>query len=208
MFRLGPGEVLRIALKNYEKLGIRSPVTKPSSQARPKGSTEIARAMPGPDKDGELGLADGRLYRFGHFLLDARRRTVSANGDLVALTPTAFDLLLFFVQNPHRLIAKEELLQAVWGRRVVEEGNLAQYISHLRKALGENPDHPGLIATIARKGYQFTGDVTLIDAADVAAYAEARSSATGSPGPSAPPAQASAATQTTTKPLPRPRSLV
>ena len=68
------------------------------------------------------------------------------------------------VQNPNRLIPKEELLNAVWGDTFVEEGNLTQYISHLRKALGDASEQSRLIVTIARKGYQFTADVTVAEA--------------------------------------------
>jgi DNA-binding response OmpR family regulator len=67
-------------------------------------------------------------YRFGHFVLDRRRRTLSRAGSPVFLTPKAFDVLTFLVQNPNRLVTKEELLQAVWGDTFVEEGNLTQYI--------------------------------------------------------------------------------
>ena len=107
------------------------------------------------------------LYRFGQFVLDPGRRTVSRADSPVSLTPKAFDVLLFLVQNPNRLVTKEELLQAVWGDTFVEEGNLKQYISHLRKALGANSEDARLIVTIARKGYQFTGDVTVAEAADI-----------------------------------------
>jgi DNA-binding winged helix-turn-helix (wHTH) protein len=56
------------------------------------------------------------------------------------------------------------LLQAVWGDTFVEEGNLKQYVSHLRKAMGDNSEDTRLIVTIARKGYQFTADVTAYQA--------------------------------------------
>ncbi len=108
------------------------------------------------------------LYRFGQFALDSRKRTVSRADSPVSLTPKAFDVLLFLVQNPNRLVTKEELLQAVWGDTFVEEGNLTQYISHLRKALGDNSEDTRLIVTIARKGYQFTADVTVAEAAESA----------------------------------------
>jgi TolB-like protein/DNA-binding winged helix-turn-helix (wHTH) protein/tetratricopeptide (TPR) repeat protein len=106
------------------------------------------------------------LYRFGRFSLDSRKRTLSCADSPVPLTPKAFDVLLFLAQNPNRLVTKEELLQAVWGDTFVEEGNLAQYISHLRKALGDNPEDTRLIVTIARRGYQFTADVTVPEAKD------------------------------------------
>ena len=116
------------------------------------------------------------LYRFGQFALDSRKRTLSRADSPVSLTPKAFDVLLFLAQNPNRLVTKEELLQAVWADTVVEEGNLTQYISHVRKALednshGDNPEDMRLIVTIARKGYQFTGDVTVAEAADTAKQA-------------------------------------
>ena len=52
------------------------------------------------------------LYCFGEFVLDSRRRSLSRMDSNVALTPKAFDVLLFLVQNPNRLVTKEELLQA------------------------------------------------------------------------------------------------
>src|SRR6266446_6751115 len=117
-----------------------------------------------------------KSYRFGQFVLDPGRRTLSRADSHVSLTPKAFDVLLFLVQNPNRLVTKEELLQAVWGDTFVEEGNLTQYISHLRKALGDNSENPCLIVTIARKGYQFTADVTVDDAAGTAIQAAVQAS--------------------------------
>lgn len=119
-------------------------------------------------KSRDLSSADGYLYRFGEFALDSRKRTLSRADSLVSLTPKAFDVLLFLVQNPNRLVTKEELLQAVWGDIFVEEGNLTQYISHLRKALSDNSEDARLIVTIARKGYQFTGNVSVTEAAGAA----------------------------------------
>src|SRR5579864_2932040 len=111
------------------------------------------------------------LYRFGEFVLDPGRRTLSRADSPVSLTPKAFDVLFFLARNPNRLVTKEELLQAVWSDTFVEEGNLTQYISHLRKALGDNSEDTRLIVTIARKGYQFTGNVTVAEATDTAKHA-------------------------------------
>jgi TolB-like protein/DNA-binding winged helix-turn-helix (wHTH) protein/cytochrome c-type biogenesis protein CcmH/NrfG len=114
-----------------------------------------------------IGFAMGHLYRFGSFEIDPQRRALYCNQSRVPLTPKAFDVLLFLARNPNRLITKEELLQAVWGDTFVEEGNLKQYISHLRKALADNSEDSRLIVTIARKGYQFTADVVLAEPADM-----------------------------------------
>jgi DNA-binding winged helix-turn-helix (wHTH) protein/Flp pilus assembly protein TadD len=134
----------------------------------------MALALRDLGKYRELSLTDGYFYRFGQFALDSRKRTLSRADSPVSITPKAFDVLLFLVQNPNRLVTKEELLQAVWGDTFVEEGNLTQYISHLRKALGDNSEDARLIVTIARKGYQFTGDVSVAEAADTARRPAAR----------------------------------
>src|SRR6267154_661130 len=119
------------------------------------------------------------LYRFGQFVLNPARRTLSRADSPVSLTPRAFDVLLFLAQNPSRLVTKDELLQAVWGDTFVEEGNLKQYISHLRKALGDNSEDPSLIVTIARKGYQFTVPVSVVaEAPDIAKHATLQTAAT------------------------------
>jgi TolB-like protein/DNA-binding winged helix-turn-helix (wHTH) protein len=110
----------------------------------------------------DLPTPTSDFYRFGQFVLDPRRRTLSRDDSPVVLTPTAFDVLIFLVQNPNRLVTKEELLQAVWGDTFVEEGNLTRYISHLRKALGDSSEDTRLIVTIARKGYQFTENVVAV----------------------------------------------
>src|SRR5271156_1429235 len=120
----------------------------------------------------------GNLYYFGEFVLDPGRRTLSRADSPVSLTPKAFDVLFFLVQNPNRLVTKEELLQAVWGDTIVEEGNLTQYISHLRKALGDNSEDTRLIVTIARKGYQLTARVTVEEPADLAKQVTLLSAAT------------------------------
>src|ERR1700719_3362304 len=143
------------------------------------------------------------LYRFGQFVLDPGKRSLSRADSPVALTPKAFDVLLFLVQNPNRLVTKEELLQAVWGETVVEEGNLTQYISHLRKALGDNSEDARLIVTIARKGYQFTARVTVVAAADIAKHATLQAAATETSKTDAQPVEFPSKEEVTKSPPPR-----
>src|SRR5215831_9613011 len=104
------------------------------------------------------------VYRFGSFVLDSKRRVLSRSGLAIALNPKAFDILVFLVENPNRVISKEELLKAVWADSVVEEANLTQNIFLLRKALSGGSEDRELIVTIPRKGYQFTADVIPISA--------------------------------------------
>ncbi len=134
------------------------------------------------------------LYCFGPYVLDSKRRTLRRDKSPIPITPKAFDVLLFLAQNPNRLITKDELLKAVWGDAFVEEGNLTQHISHLRKALAGNPEDSRLIVTISRKGYQFTADVALAEAADVTKADAAQVFTSGSSIPGIP-AEAKAGSQ-------------
>jgi len=103
------------------------------------------------------------LYRFDGFEMNPSGRVLARNNVPVPLSPKAFDLLTFLVLNPGRVITKDELLKAVWPDSFVEEGNLAQHVSGLRKALG---DRSGFIATIPGRGYQFTAKVQVEQAVD------------------------------------------
>jgi TolB-like protein/DNA-binding winged helix-turn-helix (wHTH) protein/Tfp pilus assembly protein PilF len=98
------------------------------------------------------------VYRFGPFRLDPSQRSLARDGADVAVTPKAFDILLYLVEHPNRVVTKQDLMKAVWPDTIVEEGNLTQNLSLLRKALG---DETRLIVTVARQGYQFTADVTV-----------------------------------------------
>ena len=106
-----------------------------------------------------MNVSDGvsTLYRFGPFVLDRQRRVVSRDGQPVALRPTVFDTLLYLVENPGRIVTKEELFEAVWPGRVVGESNISQTILALRKALGENH----CVVTAPGQGYRFATAVTV-----------------------------------------------
>lgn len=99
------------------------------------------------------------LYEFGPFQLDASRRIVKRDRELLPLTSKAFETLLILVRNRDRTLLKDELMKALWPDTFVEEVNLAQNISALRKALGETPGQNLYIATIPGKGYRFVGEV-------------------------------------------------
>lgn len=99
-----------------------------------------------------------RSYRFADFTLDLARRRLSGNGqDTLPLTGRAYDVLAYLLLNRERVVSKRELMDAVWPRTVVEENNLTQAISVLRRVLGDSRETPQFIATIAGRGYQFVG---------------------------------------------------
>src|SRR5215213_361414 len=106
------------------------------------------------------------IYEFADFRLDESERQLLRDEQPVALTPRAFDLLLFLVKNKNRLIEKNELLEMVWESSFVEEANINVNISTLRKALGEQKSPTKYIQTIPKKGYRFVADVREIEPAD------------------------------------------
>jgi DNA-binding winged helix-turn-helix (wHTH) protein/tetratricopeptide (TPR) repeat protein len=90
----------------------------------------------------------------------------------VPLTPKTFDLLLYFVSNPGRVLSKDELLSALWPDAFVEESNLAQQMSLLRKALAEAGVKESLIITIPGRGYQFVAPVESVFAESMSRESE------------------------------------
>src|SRR5215472_15585997 len=105
-----------------------------------------------------MGGTVKHLYEFGPFRLDANERLLRRNGDTLPLTPKLFDTLLLLVENSGHLLLKDELMKSLWPDSFVEEVNLSQNVSRLRKVLGETPAQQ-YIATIAGQGYRFIADV-------------------------------------------------
>jgi Tol biopolymer transport system component/DNA-binding winged helix-turn-helix (wHTH) protein len=99
-------------------------------------------------------------YAFGPFRADPLKRLLLREGQVVPITPKAFDLLLTLLQHSGEALSKDELLQAVWPDAEVEENNLTRNISTLRKALGEQPDEHRYVVTIPGRGYSFVAPVS------------------------------------------------
>ena len=98
-------------------------------------------------------------YAFGAFRLEAAEKVLYERDRPVPLTPKAVETLLALVARHGRLVTKEELRGIVWPDTFVEENNLAQNISMLRRVLGEGGGGGSLIETVPRRGYRFVGPV-------------------------------------------------
>jgi TolB-like protein len=98
-------------------------------------------------------------YTFGPFCLDAKERLLLRDGRVVPLAPKALSTLLVLVLSNGHVVGKDVLMNEVWPEEFVEEGNLAQHIFMLRRALGETIDSPRYIETVPRRGYRFLGAV-------------------------------------------------
>jgi DNA-binding winged helix-turn-helix (wHTH) protein/tetratricopeptide (TPR) repeat protein len=102
---------------------------------------------------------DGQLYKFGPFCLDTAERVLLRDGRVVPLPGKALSTLLTLVLNRGHLVEKEVLMKEVWPDEFVEEGNLAQHVFTLRRALGEATGDPKYIETVPRRGYRFVASI-------------------------------------------------
>ncbi|MDP5218747.1 winged helix-turn-helix domain-containing protein [Ruegeria sp. 2205SS24-7] len=99
-------------------------------------------------------------YRFDKFTLSKARVELRSNDALVALEPKTFDLLLFLVENHHRAVSKDQVLEAVWPGVFVSDASISQSLKQLRRALGDDGKNQNFIKTLRGKGYRFVADVT------------------------------------------------
>jgi TolB-like protein len=104
------------------------------------------------------------VLAFGDHRLDIERRELRRGTELISVEPKVFDLLAFLVQQRHRVVSKNDLLQAIWGGRIVSESALTTRINAARRAISDNGSAQRLIRTFTRKGIRFVGEVIEIPA--------------------------------------------
>ena len=100
------------------------------------------------------------IYEFGPFRLDPEERLLLRDGEPVRLKGKPFEALVALVEGGGRLVEKDELLRGLWPEQpFVEEANLTNHISTLRKALGDDPNDPDYVQTVSGHGYRFVAGV-------------------------------------------------
>ncbi len=120
-------------------------------------------------------------YAFGDFVLErSQQRVLRRDGTALSLTPRLFNALLVLVERAGTLVDKETLILALWPGLVVEENNLSQVISSLRRALGDEAQLSRYIQTVPRRGFRFVEPITALPE-----LGAAPSPASSSPGPAA-----------------------
>jgi TolB-like protein/Flp pilus assembly protein TadD len=99
-------------------------------------------------------------YRFGPFVVDRRSACLRCDGTVLPLRPKTFDVLVYLVQHPGRLVPKAELIDSVWQNVNVTENSLVQCIKEIRQALGD--DSQTKVETVSKRGYLFASPVVEI----------------------------------------------
>ena len=107
-----------------------------------------------------MNAAEICVFQFGDFILAPEERLLLCDGQPIALTAKAFDLLVTLVRRGGHLVSKDDLLRAVWPDTIVEEVNLTVNISALRKALGGGQSGK-MIQTVPTRGYRFVAPVEM-----------------------------------------------
>jgi pimeloyl-ACP methyl ester carboxylesterase/DNA-binding winged helix-turn-helix (wHTH) protein len=109
-----------------------------------------------------MDTSSGKIYGFDRFRLDADERLLFDGDKTIQLSPKVFDTLRLLVENGGRVLSKERMLKEIWEDSFVEENNLAQNISQLRRILGETKDIK-FIETVPKYGYRFVAPVQSIE---------------------------------------------
>ena len=102
-------------------------------------------------------------FAFEDHVLDPDRRELARGSEMVVIGPQVFDLLLHLVRNREHVVTKDNLIDVVWGGRIVSESTLTSHINAVRKAIGDSGEAQRLVRTISRKGYRFVGEVREFD---------------------------------------------
>ena len=103
---------------------------------------------------------DHSQYAFDGFALDTQSRELrGSDGEALALTAKAFDTLCYLIEHRDRIVGKDELLAEIWPGRIVEENNLTQAVSALRRALGVSAGDHRYIVTVPGRGYRFVAEL-------------------------------------------------
>ncbi len=104
------------------------------------------------------------IYRFANCLLDSERRELRVDGAPVHVEPQVFDVLLLLLENRDRVVGRDELIDAVWGGRIVSEATLGARIWSARHAVGDTGNTQAVIRTLPRRGFRLVAPVALDEA--------------------------------------------
>jgi DNA-binding winged helix-turn-helix (wHTH) protein/tetratricopeptide (TPR) repeat protein len=99
------------------------------------------------------------LYIFEKYALDPGRRELRCGAEAIAMEPQAFDLLVYLIRHREHVVSRDEMIEQVWGGRIVSESALSTRINAVRSAIGDSGTEQRLIKTLPRKGVRFVGDV-------------------------------------------------
>ena len=99
-------------------------------------------------------------FVFGDCEIDCDRRELRRIGVPTHVEPQVFDVLVYLVRHRDRVVSKDELIQSIWGGRIVSEDTITSRISAARRAVGDTGDQQQVIRTISRRGFRFVSEAS------------------------------------------------
>src|SRR5690606_26385609 len=102
-------------------------------------------------------------YRFGSYELSVEKRELMSGGMPRPLEPQVFDLLRLLVESADRLVSHDELIEKVWGGRIVSDAAVAARVSAARAALGDDGTRQEFIRTVPKHGFRFVAPVMRLE---------------------------------------------
>ena len=99
------------------------------------------------------------IYRFESFELDTDRYELRREGQPRPVEPQVFALLTLLVENRHRMVPREEILEAIWAGRAVSDSALSSRVKSARQALDDDGNAQRLVRTVHGQGFRFVGKV-------------------------------------------------
>ncbi len=99
------------------------------------------------------------IYRFSDCVLDQDAFTLHVADALCHVEPRVFDLILFFVKNEGRIVCRDEIVENVWGGRIVSDATISSCVKAARQALGDDGAQQKLIRTVRGRGFKFLAEV-------------------------------------------------
>lgn len=101
------------------------------------------------------------IYRFNNISIDTTRYIISNGDKKISVEPLVFDLLLYLVEHRDRVISHDEILGALWQKKVVSDSALTVQIKKARHSIGDSGRAQNSIKTVHGRGYQFIASVEI-----------------------------------------------
>ena len=102
-------------------------------------------------------MSTSGFYKFDDVTIDCENFSMQRCGEIVPLTPRAFDLLIFLIRNRGHVVEKQEIFDSVWKGTFVSDNALTKLVKEIRHALHDSAEHPRYIETVVKRGYRFVG---------------------------------------------------
>ena len=123
-----------------------------------KVKAELKRYEESAGKNGAESSGDKEIVRLGNAVINLRSASVEKDGKRVSLKAMEYKLLVYMLNNPGRVISKDEFFEKIWDTQFVGDVTLNVHIRHLREKIEDDPGSPKYIKTVWGVGFIFENE--------------------------------------------------